>query len=242
MKIFALNASPRKKKSNTDRLLIPFLEGAKEEGAECDLVYLQQQEISPCLGCFNCWLKTPGKCVQKDDMADLLERMRLSDVVVCATPLYVCGMTAQLKIFFDRFIPLVEPFIELKDGVCSHPSRYERQWSGMVLISNCGFHELLHFNELVDHIKAICRVGGWNYLGALLRPHGEIMTFAEQLMPEQINSVYEAAREAGRMVARKERIPEEIEKAVAMEIIGQEDYIKAANESFNSELAKAKTG
>lgn len=242
MKIFALNASPRKTKSNTDRLLIPFLEGAKEEGAEYDLVYLQKQKISPCLGCFNCWLKTPGKCVQKDDMADLLDRMIQSDVVVCATPLYICGMTAQLKIFFDRFIPLIEPFIELRDGVCSHPLRYERQWPGMVLISNCGFHELLHFNELVDHIKAICRVSGMDYLGALLRPHGEIIGIAEQLMPDQINSVYETAREAGRMVARKERIPEDLEKAVAMEIMSREDYIKGANENFKSELAKAKVG
>ena len=46
MIIFALNASPRKTKSKTDRLLIPFLEGAKEEGAECDLVYLQHHKIN----------------------------------------------------------------------------------------------------------------------------------------------------------------------------------------------------
>jgi len=235
MKIFALNASPRKTNSNTDRLLLPFLEGAKEEGAEYDLVYLQKQKISPCLGCFSCWLKTPGKCVQKDDMTDLLDRMIQSDIIVCATPLYVCGMTAQLKTFFDRFIPILEPFIELRDGVCSHPHRYENRWP-MLLISNCGFHELLHFNELVDHIKAICRVGDMEYLGALLRPHGGMMAIAEQLMPDQIKNVYEAAREAGRMVARKERISEEVEKAVAKEIISQEDYIKGANENFKSEV------
>lgn len=239
MKIFALNGSPRKTASNTDRLLLPFLEGAEKEGAECDLVYLQKHKIKPCLGCFKCWLKTPGQCVQKDDMAGLLERMRTADVLVCATPLYVCGMSAQLKAFFDRIIPIAEPYIELRNGICSHPSRYEKKWTGVVLISNCGFHELLHFNELVDHIKAICRVSGMDYLGALLRPHGEILALAEQLMPDQIKTVYETAREAGRMVARKERISEEVEKAVSKELISLEDFLKGANEYFKSEMAKA---
>jgi multimeric flavodoxin WrbA len=240
MKIFALNGSPRKESSNTDRLLLPFLDGAKEEGAEVDLVYLQKHKIGPCLGCFHCWLKTPGQCVQKDDMTGLLERMKQADVLVCATPLYVCGMSAQMKAFFDRFIPIAEPFIEIRNDVCAHPSRYERQWTGVVLISNCGFHELLHFNELVDHIKAICRVSDMDYLGSLLRPHGEIMAMAEQLMPDQINRVYEAAREAGRMAARKEPISKEVEKAFTAELINRDDYLKGANAYFQSELDKVK--
>ena len=140
----------------------------------------------------------------------------------------------------DRIIPIAEPFIELRDGICSHPARYGRKETGMVLISNCGFHELQHFNELVDHIKAICRVSGLDYLGALLRPHGEIMARAEQIMPEQIQTVYDAAREAGKAVARKERIPEELEKAVAKELISLEDFLKGANAYFESELIKNK--
>jgi len=115
MKIFAVNSSPRKKKSNTDRILQPFLEGAKEAGAEVELIYLYDKKIKPCLGCFNCWLKTPGKCCQKDDMEEMLPAMMGSDVVVYATPLYVFGMTAQLKLFLDRIVPMAEPFIVLNE-------------------------------------------------------------------------------------------------------------------------------
>ena len=96
MKILAFNSSPRKKKSNTNRILLPFLEGAKEAGADVELVYLYDKTIKPCLGCYACWLKTPGKCCQKDDMAELLPKMMRADVIVYATPLYVFGMTAQM--------------------------------------------------------------------------------------------------------------------------------------------------
>ena len=41
MKILAINGSPRGKKSNTDHILQPFLEGTCEAGAETETVYLK---------------------------------------------------------------------------------------------------------------------------------------------------------------------------------------------------------
>lgn len=240
MKILALNGSPRRKTSNTDRLLNPFLEGATDAGAQCETVYLQEKKIKPCLGCFNCWLKTPGECVQKDDMADLIPLLVDSDVLVCATPLYVCGMSAQLKVFFDRFIPIALPYIELnEDGVCSHPPRYDRELSGIALISNCGFYETLHFDALVAHIKAICDVGKNRYLGSLLRPHGEMLEMGEQLMPDRVNAVYEAAREAGRQIARGEDISEDVASQFAEPLVTLEEFLEGANAYMRGELEKA---
>ncbi len=243
MKILALNGSPRKKNSNTDRLLNPFLEGVREEGATYEKIYLQEKDIKPCLGCFNCWLRTPGECVQKDDMTDMLDLLISADVLVCATPLYICGMSAQLKTFFDRFIPIVMPFIELnEDGVCSHPSRYDREFSGMVLISNCGFYELLHFAALVTHMQTIADVSKTNFHGSLLRPHGEMLEMAEELMPDAANAIYDAAREAGRQIARGENISKEVEQQVAKPLVTLEEFLEGANAYMNAELEKAKAG
>ena len=89
MKVLAFNGSPRGKRSNTDRILQPFLEGTKDAEVETETIYLKNLEIKPCLGCFACCTKTPGVCVQKDDMASLLEKIRHADVIVYATPLYV---------------------------------------------------------------------------------------------------------------------------------------------------------
>jgi multimeric flavodoxin WrbA len=69
MHVMAINGSPRKEKSSTNHILAPLLEGMRSAGASTELVHLGQLQIKPCLGCFLCWAKTPGKCVQQDDMA-----------------------------------------------------------------------------------------------------------------------------------------------------------------------------
>lgn len=238
MKMLAINGSPRKKNSNTDRLLLPFLEGAREAGADVELVYLQGMNIQPCLGCFHCWLKTPGQCLQKDDMPGLLDRLREADVTVLGTPLYVCGMTAQLKTMMDRIIPLAMPFIEVCDGQCTHPFREGTKNSSMVLLSNCGFHELHHFDELVAHVQAFNRLSRRKFLGALLRPHGPMMEVFDALDPAAIQPVYDACRQAGRHAARDEVIPEAILAEISRELLSRDDFLEMANAYFQGEIDK----
>lgn len=235
MRILALNSSPRKQKSNTDRILQPFLQGAREAGAETEVVYLYDKKILPCLGCFHCWLRTPGTCCQKDDMGGLLETLTLADVAVYATPLYVFGMTAQMKLFLDRIIPLAEPFIELTaEGRSTHPKRGQRKNEGMVVVSNCGFHELDNFDELMAHFRAIAYRSRVKLLGALLRPEGEFLAMAEKLMPDKVGKVYRAAREAGRQMVTTGRIEPEIERDVSAELLTREHFLEGANAYFRS--------
>lgn len=238
MKIVAVNGSPRKKKSNTDYLLLPFLEGAREQGAEVEVVYIQGMKIKPCLGCFKCWLETPGECCQKDDAKKVLDKMREADVFVCATPLYIYGMTAQMKTLLDRIVSLAEPFIVIRDDHCSHPHREGVKGLDMVLISNCGFHELDNFDALVAHIKAFCKVGGRKYLGALLRPEGEMLPFIDRLLPDKAGALFEAVREAGRQVARGEAISDEVASRVSENFLPRDAFVEAANSFFKAEMAK----
>jgi multimeric flavodoxin WrbA len=238
MKLLAINGSPRKKLSNTDRMLKPFMEGAKEAGADVDQIYLQGMNIKPCIGCFNCWLKTPGKCLQEDDMKGLLDLLREADVIVFATPLYVCGMTAQMKTMLDRFIPLALPFIEVRDGQCTHPFREGTRNSSMVLLSNCGFHEMHHFDELVAHVQAFARLGCRQYLGSILRPHGPMMEIFDALDPDKMKPVYEACREAGRFAGRNELIPPQVLNRVSRELLPLDDFIQMANAYFRQEIEK----
>lgn len=238
MKLLAINGSPKKKRSNTDRMLNPFIKGAEEVGATVDLVYLQGMKIGPCIGCLNCWSKTPGKCVQKDDMEDLINRYNQADVVVFATPLYFCGMSAQLKTMIDRLIPTVLPFIEIKNNQCTHAHREGARSASMMLISNCGFHEMHHFNELVDHVKAVTRLGDNPYLGSLLRPHGPMMEIFDELAPDKITPVYNACMEAGRYAGRNEAVPEAVLKDVSRELLPRDDFIEMVNAYFEKEIEK----
>ena len=45
-----------------------------------DLFIIEDMDINYCRGCFNCWLKTPGLCMFKDDMGKILESVANTDL------------------------------------------------------------------------------------------------------------------------------------------------------------------
>jgi multimeric flavodoxin WrbA len=237
MKVLAINSSPRMERGNTALILGPFLEGLKEEGAEVELAYTKKLKIGPCLGCFSCWLKTPGKCIQRDDMEIILPKMGQADVLVLATPVYCDGITGPLKNLMDRSIPLALPFFELREGHCRHPRRERAGQSTMVLVSNCGFWEIDNFDPLIAHMKAFCKNASLDFAGALLRPHGEGLRPMME-MDQPVDDIFEAAKDAGRQLARKGSISPETLKIVSRELMPKETYFGHANQSFKEALDK----
>ncbi len=111
MNILAFNSSPRDHEtSKTELVLQRFLEGARRAGAATETLYLKDYKIKHCLGCYSCWLKTPGRCVQKDDMAEeLFDRYLNADLVVLASPVYHATMNARMKLFVERTLPMMDP-------------------------------------------------------------------------------------------------------------------------------------
>ena len=235
MKVLAFNGSPRMGKGNTPLILTPFLDGMKEGGAEVELFYTKKLNINPCQGCFTCWLKTPGVCFQKDDMQMLHPKLRQADIWVLATPLYVDGMTGPMKNLLDRLIPLVQPFIELRDGHCRHPWRGERESGKVALVSNAGFWEMDNFEPLLVHMKAMCKNMGTEFAGALLRPHGEILKPLME-MGRSPDDVFEAAREAGRQLVEEGKMSPETLSIVSRELAPRESYVRGANRVFQQAL------
>jgi multimeric flavodoxin WrbA len=235
MKVLAFNSSPRMEKGNTALIVAPFLEGMQESGAEVELLYIRKLKVNPCLGCFNCWLKTPGECAQKDDVRTLLPKMGESDILVLATPLYVDGMSGSMKNLLDRSIPGAQPFIEVRDGHCRHPGRGEHGLRKVVLVSNCGFWEKDNFDPLVVHVQAFCRNAGMEFAGALLRPHGEAL---RPMMDAgvSLDAVFDAARAAGRQLVRDGAMSAETLATVSRELLPREPYLQFANDYFQQVL------
>ena len=138
MRILIINGSPKDQRSNTYRLTAAFLEGMGEgERRECAV---SRMEIKPCLGCFSCWNKTPGKCVLQDDMAGVIENMLWADVIVWSFPLYYFSIPGGLKNLMDRQLPMVLPFMTTGSESGGHPSRYDMSRKRHVVISTCGFY------------------------------------------------------------------------------------------------------
>ncbi|VVB96105.1 Iron-sulfur flavoprotein [uncultured archaeon] len=235
MKVLAINSSPMMDKGNTALILDPFLEGMKEEGADVELFYTRKLNINPCLGEFNCWLKTPGKCFQDDDMQMLDPIMREADIIVLATPVYCDGFTGPMKNILDRTVPQVYPFFELREGHCRHPLREGTKASKVVLVSNCGFWEMDNFDPMLSHMKAYCRNGANEFAGALLRPHGGALRPMME-MGAPVDDIFEAAKEAGRQLIRDGRISEKTLSIVSRELIPRDMYVQAVNEHFRGEM------
>jgi multimeric flavodoxin WrbA len=99
-KVLVLSASPRKG-GNSDSLCDQFMLGTKEAGNQVEKIFLRDKKINHCIGCGTC-KGNGGNCVQKDDMAEVLDKMIAADVIVMATPVYFYTMNGQMKTLIDR--------------------------------------------------------------------------------------------------------------------------------------------
>ena len=99
-KVLIISSSPRKG-GNSDLLCDGFEKGALEAGNEVEKIFLKDKTVHPCTGCSVCSMY--GKpCPQKDDAAEIVEKMIVADVIVMATPVYFYTMCGQMKIMIDR--------------------------------------------------------------------------------------------------------------------------------------------
>jgi multimeric flavodoxin WrbA len=233
MKILAIQGSPRPKGSNTEILLQEFLKGAQSAGAESETIYLRKKNIHACVGCFTCWVKTPGVCIFRDDMPALLEKVRDCQVLVYAFPLYNYNMTAMTKAFQERLLPLMDPHFVKAGEAYRHPPRYAMDRK-MVLISNCGFPEISHFDGLRHIFRHMERSGGAPLIGELLMPAGQLL----QIPPlrEKIQGVLRAAQRAGVEVVREGRVSPETEAEIQKPIFSAEKLAEMANRTWDSLL------
>ena len=106
MKIIAVNGSPRKN-WNTDTLLRNVLDGAASAGAETEMVSLYDLNFKGCRSCMACKLKKeprPNRCIVRDDLTAVLDKVHEADAVVLGSPIYFSEVTGEMRSFFERFL------------------------------------------------------------------------------------------------------------------------------------------
>ena len=99
IKILAIRGSPRKR-SNTMALLEQLLAGARDEGAQTQVITPWKMQIGPCIACDGC--HKDGHCVVKDDFQLVYEQIVNCDTIVLTTPVYFGAVSAQVKPLIDR--------------------------------------------------------------------------------------------------------------------------------------------
>lgn len=125
MKTLILNGSP-KGDPLAEKICGSLLEELKKQDYQGQLLNLVDVEIAPCLGCFGCWVKTPGVCVIGDAGREVARTYIQSELVVFVSPITFGGYSYELKKVFDRLIPILSPFFKKVGGEIHHKMRYKR--------------------------------------------------------------------------------------------------------------------
>ncbi|MDV2480968.1 flavodoxin family protein [Methanoculleus sp. Wushi-C6] len=97
--VLAFAASPRRH-GNSETLLDWVLAAMEAEGAAVEKIVVPEVDLRPCRGCNAC--ETLNRCVQRDYMDYLHDRIIAADCVVLASPIYCMGLAAQAKALVDR--------------------------------------------------------------------------------------------------------------------------------------------
>ena len=145
VKALFINGSPRKN-FNTAQLLQKAMEGAKEAGAEVEMVNLYDRNLNykGCMSCFACKVKggKKGVCSFPDDLKPIMERAMEADVLVCGSPVYCGYPTAGLRAFMERLIFPAVNYADFRHPVINKPKR-----SATIFTMNCPDEEVYRANN-----------------------------------------------------------------------------------------------
>ena len=221
-------------------MMLEFLLGAVQQGAKAQTIQLVTKKIQPCSNCGMCFYKTPGRCVLKDDMAQLIESFMASDIVIFATPLYIDNVSALMKTFIDRLMPILEPHYEKDTDGRYRRCRRFKKYPKFVVIASCAMPEQTNFEPLRLFFQRMARtmyteIVGEIYLGAA----GILRLSREDLRLRPAVSEYKKLLQAaGKELVLAGNIGPQTEAKLAEPIIDADLYAQYANKLWDIMLTK----
>lgn len=99
MDVLAFAASPRRH-GNSETLLDWVLAAMEGDGTAIEKIIVPEVDIRPCRGCNAC--EKLNRCIQRDYMDYLHDRIVAADCIILASPVYCMGLAAQAKALVDR--------------------------------------------------------------------------------------------------------------------------------------------
>lgn len=150
-KIIAINAGPRKG-WNTDQLINAAAEGALEAGCEVEYIDLfKLEKFTGCISCFACKKEqTYGKCMCRDGLYEVLEKIRRADGLIVGSPNYLGNMTASFRGLYERLV--FQSLTYNKETPCCNEHKIPVV---LIMTSNCGeeMYEKTGYAALLEQYK-----------------------------------------------------------------------------------------
>lgn len=161
MKIYIIMGSPRKN-GNTAALLEPFMQELTSSGIGCEMTWLYDKTINPCIACRSCQsFQSIFGCGHKDDVQEIFDKILDCDLLVLATPIYSWYCTPPLKSLLDRLVYGMNKYYNDEKG----PSLWKDKL--LALITTCGYQPEKGADLLDEGIKRYCKHSQMHYIGML---------------------------------------------------------------------------
>lgn len=113
-----------------------------DKNEEIEIINTADLKIMHCMGCNNCWLKTPGVCSIKDDYEIILKKLVAAENFWVVADTKFGFIDYRGKRVLDRIVPMLNMYIEIRDGWERHQLRYHPLNFGFIYKGN-GNRELL---------------------------------------------------------------------------------------------------
>lgn len=95
--------------------------------SEKHVVINNNRKIHPCVGCFQCWIKTPGECIQRDGYNQTGAALAHCDELILITRCTFGSLSPFVKTVIDRAISYVQPYFMILNGEMHHRQRYQNE-------------------------------------------------------------------------------------------------------------------
>lgn len=184
-KVLGLLGSPRKG-GNSEIILRCFLSELETFGHETELIRLNDLRIKPCQSCDGC--AENGNCIIKDEMQDIFMKVKSAAGIIIVTPIYFASMSAQTKVFMDRFQGWWNAKYRLKNPFINKDEQRIGLFISVGAVKNKAFHEnaaqiaKMFYSVLNFQLAGQLHYMGYDEAGSIEReePLSEIKKEAEQ--------------------------------------------------------------
>ncbi len=123
--------------------------------------------IKSCIGCFGCWVKTPGKCILNDDYNEMGRLLSQTEELIIISKCQYGTYSPFIRNVLDRCLPYIHPDFTKRNGEIHHKSRYkntihtkayfyeaqspeEKETARLVVKAN-----MVNFNGIVDSVEIL---------------------------------------------------------------------------------------
>lgn len=225
MKILGINASHKKSGGNTQIILDHLFAGAKQNGAQFEVIRMADCDIRQCIACDSCQKRNDYGCIhdEKDDFIKVLRKFSDFDIVIYATPIYIFQMASKLKVFLERIYSRGKSNVRTftNSNLLFHDidrSLLCKPFVSLITSSNIERESTLNVEE---YFKIFSRFMDAPHVGSIVR-NGCSMLFNKDcntIQNTHMNEVLKNIQEAGKHLASRGFISKRLEHRISGNVL-----------------------